>query len=153
MNVAVRASTADIVVLTNPEIEHTSAVLVKMIGLLDSPDTYVTASCFEPERQLWLAGPKTMYGKNGRQPVPEGSHFHFCAMLHRSLFERAGGFDEDYRTGQGCDDNDWLWRLNSIGAKFVHCDDSVTHYRTRHRWTGTTQRNASILRKKWGHSW
>lgn len=149
INVAVRASHGDIVVITNPEMEHRDDVLSHMLCMLDGPDAYVTASCYEEERGLWLAGPRTAYGKQGRQPVPPGGHFHFCAMLHRELFERAGGFDEDYRHGQGCDDNDWLWRLCAAGAKFKHVDKTVYHHRTKHAWTGTTAQNAALLRQKW----
>lgn len=153
INVAVRASTRDVIVLTNPEMEHREPVLLDMLEQLQGPNDYVTASCYEEERDLWLAGPQTAHGKNGREPAPAGAHFHFCAMFHRELFDRAGGFDEEYRNGQGCDDADWLWRLQSVGAVFKHVDKTVFHYRTRHAWTGTPQRNAALLRRKWGHLW
>lgn len=153
INVAVRASHGDIVVITNPEMEHREPVLLDMLEALQGPDDYVTASCYEEDRGIWLAGPNTEYGKHGRQPVPRGAHFHFCAMLHRELFERAGGFDEDYRYGQGCDDNDWLWRLAAIGARFKHVDRTVYHHRTKHAWTGSSEQNARLLRQKWGSTW
>ncbi|MGH8236131.1 MAG: glycosyltransferase family 2 protein [Steroidobacteraceae bacterium] len=149
INVAVRASTSDVIVLTNPEIEHREPVLQDMLAALQGPDDYVTASCYEEDRGIWLAGPRTVYGTSGREPVPPGSHFHFCAMFRRELFERAGGFDEDYRFGQGCDDNDWLFRLAAAGANFKHVDKTVYHHRTVHAWTGTTKQNAALLRKKW----
>lgn len=153
INVAVRASTQDIVVITNPEIEHLTPVLYPMRRLLEDEDTYVTASCLDADRNEWLAGPLTQYGRKGREPVPPGGHFHFCAMLHRSLFEKAGGFDEAYRNGQGCDDNDWLWRLHDVGAKFVHLDQTVLHHRTPHKWRGSPRQNAELLRRKWGNRW
>jgi hypothetical protein len=153
INVAVRASFGNVIVITNPEIEHREPVFRDMFKTLQGPDDYVTASCYEEDRDMWLAGPRTPYGKNGRQPVPRGAHFHFCAMLHRELFERAGGFDEEYRFGLGCEDNDWLWRLHSVGARFKHVDKPVYHHRTKHAWTGTLDQNARLLRQKWGSTW
>lgn len=153
INVAIRNSTTDIVVLTNPEIEHREPVLLEMLAALTDENDYVTTGCKDSRKGDWLAGPLTAYGTEGREPVPPNGHFHFCAMFHRSLFDRTGGFDEQYRRGQGCDDNDWLWTLYAAGAVFKHVDGVVWHHKTPHKWTGTMERNAGILRKKWGHLW
>ena len=152
INIAVRQSTGDVVVITNPEILHETPVLFRMQRLLETDMDYVTASCWDRDRKDWLAGPRTQYGAKGREPVPPGGHFHFCAMMKRSLFEKAGGFDTDYRRGRGCDDNDWLWRLHSVGARFVHCDETVYHTKTADAWRGLKS-NADLLRKKWGGVW
>lgn len=151
INVAVRACTRDVIVLTNPEIEHRTPVLARMLEQLTRESDYVTASCFDVTTGQWLAGPLTKYGAEGREPAPPGTHFHFCAMFHRSLFERAGGFDEAYRNVQGCDDADWLWRLRAAGAVFKHVDEPVYHHRTPHAWTGTPAQGAALLRAKWGY--
>lgn len=153
INVAVRASTKDVIVLTNPEIEHREPVLAAMLDALQDENDYVTTGCLDTKNGMWLAGPQTKYGQEGREPSPPGGHFHFCTMFHRALFDRIGGFDEQYRTGQGCDDNDWLWALYAAGVKFKHVDGVVWHHRTPHKWTGTTAKNAGILRKKWGRLW
>lgn len=86
--------------------------------------------------------------------MPEGSGFHFCAMLNRTLWDKAGGFDEDYRDGHACDDNDWLWRLESAGAKFLMRDDLVVqHFQSEVNWGGRLARNRRLLKQKWGHRW
>lgn len=153
MNVAVRASTRDIVVLTNPEIEHRTDVLGPMLALLgNDPRNYVIAACMDVNGQQ-LAGDGTDYGSGGRMMVPPGGHFHFCAMLRRELFEQAGGFDEEYRHGRACEDNDWLWRLHATGARFINCPQVVWHYRTPHRYDASGSDNRALLTRKWGHLW
>lgn len=152
MNVAVRASTRDVVVMTNPEIEHREDVLTGMLALIEGPMDYVTVSCRDVNG-MWLAGPEVDYSKHGRAPVPAGSHFHFCAMMTRELFERAGGIDEGYRFGRAYEDNDWLWALDDVGAKFKLAPGTVWHYRTPHKYAGTSASNQSRLESRWGHKW
>jgi hypothetical protein len=152
LNAAVRASSSDVIVLTNPEIEHREDVLSAMYAMLESRDDYVTVACRDVSG-MWLAGPEVDYSKNGRLPVPPGSHFHFCAMLTRELFERVGGFDEGYRNGRSCDDNDWLWSLEAAGARFKLAPGTVWHHKTPHAYQGTHASNRDRLIGKWGHKW
>jgi GT2 family glycosyltransferase len=117
----------------------------------------VIAACRNIGRrgEYWLAHSSCKAGQGGRLPMPPGSGFHFCAMLHRSLWERAGGFDEAYRAGQGCEDNDWLWRLHAAGALFILRDDLVVWHRaTALRWPrGGLPGNRRLLKSKWRHQW
>jgi hypothetical protein len=152
MNAAVRASSGQIIVLTNPEVEHRQDVFTAMHALLEHPDDYVTVPCCDVNG-MWLAGPEVDYTKHGRLPVPAGAHFHFCAMLTRALFERAGGFDEGYRHGRSCEDNDWLWRLEAAGARFKTAPGLVWHHSTPHAYQGTHASNRDRLVQKWGHRW
>lgn len=125
-NRAVAASTGDVIVLTNPEIEHQEPVLDEMLSLLQHPDDYVVARCWD-DRGFYVAGPDVKFDERGRLPAPPGGQFHFLAMLHRDLWERCGGFDEDYRGFLGADDNDLLWRLYSVGARFRLTEGRVYH--------------------------
>lgn len=152
INAAVRASSGEVVVLTNPEIEHRADVLGGMLALLEEPADYVTVACRDVGG-LWLAGPQVDYSRNGRLPVPAGAHFHFCAALRRELFDRVGGFDEAYRHGRSCEDNDWLWSLEAAGARFRLAPGTVWHYATPHRFEGTHESNRDRLVAKWGHRW
>lgn len=151
-NAAVRASTGDVVVLTNPEVEHREDVLTGMLDMLEHADDYVTVACRDVGGR-WLAGPEVDYDQHGRMPVPRGAHFHFCAMLTRELFERAGGFDEGYRHGRACDDNDWLWSLEDVGARFKLAPGLVWHYQTPHKFSGGFESNHERLIARWGHKW
>jgi glycosyltransferase involved in cell wall biosynthesis len=150
INHAVAAASGDVLVLTGPEIEHREPVLYAMaVGL--GPDDYIIAACQDVDGR-WLAGSQVRGGEQGRGAMPAGSGFHFCAMLSRGLFERAGGFDEEYRAGQAFDDNDWLFRLERAGARFQLRDDLVVwHTRVPCAWPdGGHERNRQLFEAKWG---
>lgn len=151
INAAIRASSGDVIVLTNPEVEHREDVLTGMLAMLVGPDDYVTVACRDVDG-TWLAGPGVDYTKDGRLPVPAGAHFHFCAMFSRGLFERAGGFDEAYRYGRACEDADWLWRVEAAGARFGLAPGVVWHHRTPHDYDNRGS-NRDLLTNKWGHRW
>lgn len=153
INRAVRNCTNDIIVLTNPETEHREPVLDQMLDSLRSENDYVIAGCRDTTHGEWYAGTgRSMKGCL----APPGIQYHFCVMFHRALFERIGGFDEDYRDGHGYDDNDWCWRLHAAGdvnVKYVpgvvwHCRQMMQ----RSLWKGPQLlRNEALLRKKWAH--
>lgn len=153
INRAVRNSTADVIVLTNPEIEHRERVLDRMLDALTGPNDYVMTGCRDTTHGEWYAGEgRSMKGCL----APPDFHYHFCVMFHRELFERIGGFDEDYREGHGYDDNDWLWRLHAAGDVIPKHVSGVTwHCRQimqRSLWRGPPLlHNEALLRKKWSH--
>ena len=165
INRAVRACTRDIIVLTNPEIEHREPVLQDMLMALEGPDDYVMTGCRNaphPRQGLigpamtgddWIAGPDAPRAPiGGRQPLPPGAYLHFCVMFHRALFDRVLGFDEQYRRGVGCDDNDWLWKLFVAGANFKYVPGTVWHHVTRPGWHSRPgPSNAEKLHAKYGH--
>lgn len=151
INRAVEAAKGDVLVLTNPEIEHTQPVLEAMQAVL-TEQAYVLAACRDADGS-WLCHSSIRGNEEGRGPMPAGSGFHFCAMLHRSLFNKTGGFDESYRDGQAFEDNDWLMRLQAAGAQFILRDDLVVkHYRTQCPWpSGGHARNHMLFKSKWAN--
>lgn len=131
INAAVRAALGDVIVLTNPEVRHPEPILAELVGMLDGPDDYVSVPCYDVDRRMWVAGPGARY----LEPLPPRAHFHFLAACRRTLWDKAGGFDERYRYGQGYDDADWLWRLDAVGATFKCLTDvRVTHTHSRTQW-------------------
>ncbi len=150
INAAVHHSTRPLVLLTNPGAEIQAGMLEAMLAALDE-SAYVAAACRDVETGRWLCHSTVKGGEHGRGPMPPGSGFHFCAMLQRSLFEAAGGFDEDYRDGQAYDDNDFLWRLHAVGARFRVLDELVvTHKRSTTVWpSGGLERNRALFERKW----
>ena len=152
INRAVEASHGDVIVLTNPENEHREPILPAMLEDLQrlGADGYVTASCWD-DRGMWIAHSSVTGGSDGRGYMPPGSQFHFCAMFHRSLWDKAGGFDEDYRDGSHFDDNDWLARLFVAGAMFHHRDDLIVyHHPTGTKWpAGGWAKNQARFIDKW----
>ena len=153
INRAVRNCTNALIVLTNPEIEHRERVLDQMLDAWSGPNDYVIAGCRDTTHGEWYAGAgRSMKGAL----APPGIQYHFCVLFHRDLFERLGGFDEDYREGHAYDDNDWTWRLHAAGDVNVKYVPGVTwHVRQlmqRSLWRGPQLlRNEALLRKKWGH--
>ena len=154
INHAVRNATRDVIVLTNPEVDHRQPVLHDMLAALTGPNDYVMTGCRDTRAGDWYAGPLAPVAPvGGRQPKPPGTHLHFCVMFHKALFERAGGFDEEYRNVPGCDDNDWLWRLWALkDVNFKYVPGVVWHcHGPRRRWPGTPEQAEIMLRRKWGH--
>lgn len=153
INRAVRNCTNDLIVLTNPETEHRERVLDQMLDAWTGPNDYVIAGCRDTTHGAWYAGEgRSMTGAL----APPGIQYHFCVLFHRDLFERLGGFDEDYRDGHGYDDNDWAWRLHAVGDVNVkYVPGVVWHVRQimqRSLWRGPQLlRNEALLRKKWAH--
>ena len=147
INKAIRQSTGSIICLTNPEIEGWSGALLEMADLLENKNDYVMARCWDVERDMWLADKSVDYSKDGRLPVPPGAHFHFCVMFYRELFDLVGGFDEDYRHGQACEDNDWLWRLHTYGVNFILSKAIVFHHDTKLNWN--LPHNKKLFFEKW----
>lgn len=153
INRAVRNCTNDMIVLTNPETVHRERVVDQMLDAWSGPNDYIIAGCRDTTHGEWYAGEgRSMKGCL----APPGIQYHFCVLFHRDLFARIGGFDEDYRTGHGYDDNDWCWRLHAAGDVNVkYVPGVVYHVRQimqRTLWRGQPLlRNEALLRKKWSH--
>lgn len=156
-NKGVEASSGDIVVLTNPEVVHRAPILANMAAELMSlgPRGYVAAACWGVKAEWWYCHSTKMPAASsvGRARMPRGAGLHFCSMLARDLYEAIGGFSEEYRDGQGYEDNDLLWKLHAAGARFRILDDLVTdhHDSPRSEWpAGGASRNRAIFDAKWG---
>ena len=158
INLAVKASNGYIIVLTNPESYHPTAILGGMLDELvkTGPRGYILASTWSVEHKRWYCHSSITSKVNatlGRLPLPKGSGLHFCSMMYRKFYDEIGGFDEDYRDGQGVEDNDFCWKLHEAGATFRMMDDlMVEHTSTPTIWpAGGIARNSEIYRRKWSH--
>lgn len=151
----------EVVVLTNPGCVVRAGMLEALLMSLGpraeerSRRTYVAAACRDADTGRWLCHGSVVPFRDGLMPFPRGAGLHFLALLHRDLWAASGGFDEAYRDGQGCEDNDFLWRLDAAGAAFVLRDDVVVdHRRSTTPWpVGGLARNVEILRGRWGNLW
>jgi GT2 family glycosyltransferase len=156
LNRGVEASRGDVIALSGPDIMHTSPVLEQMRDELgDDERKYVLAATWYPERKTWHCHSTHRRSDAGDvgSMLPPGSDYHFMSMMHRSLWDACGGFDEDYRDGCGYDDPDFVLRLNRAGAKFVIRDDLVVeHVRSgaRAQWPQAGYaRNRELFMRKW----
>lgn len=148
-NAGVAAASSDIICLSCVEILHTEPVLQEMERQVREIGErgYVLAAAWCPE-----------YGWHCHSTVsvpqcPPGVGIAFCGMMHKSLFAKAGGFDEAYRDGAGYEDRDFIHRLLRVGAKFVIRDDlKVIHPKdgATIAWGGEKfERNQRIFESKW----
>lgn len=156
LNAGVAAAQGDVIVLTNPEVVHRGPILGAMREHLTGlgPLGYVAAAC--RGRGWWYCHSIGMPPNRavGRTVSPPGAGLHFCSMLNRTLFDRAGGFDERYRDGQGYEDNDFLWRLYGAGARFQICDELVCDHVMcpPAEWPeGGAARNRALFDQTWNH--
>lgn len=157
-NAGVAAASGDIIVLTNPEVIHRSPILGRMAAALADagPKGYVAAACWGIKHCWWYchSTDQPNAARVGRAFMPKGAGLHFCSMLNRSFYEDIGGFSEEYRDGQGYEDNDFLCKLEAAGAVFKICDDLVTdhHPCPPCQWPkGGAARNRAIFESKWQH--
>ena len=157
INVGAAAASGDYIALSNPEILHVNPVLPELLAECQrgGPLTYALAACWDPEKKRWHCHSTNRRDDSGDVGsfLPPGTDYHFMAMLHRSLWELAGGFDEDYRDGAGYDDPDFVLRLHRCGARFVIRDDLVVEHPRRGakaNWRPEMfARNRKVFLSKW----
>lgn len=156
LNRGVAEARGDIIAISGPEMMHTKPILAQMRDELgDDEKKYVLAAVWYAEKKVWHCHSTYKRSDNGDvgSMLPPGADYHFMTMMHRSLWDAAGGFDEDYRQGAGYDDPDFVLRLHRAGAKFLIRDDLVVdHIRNgaHAAWTAEMfERNREIFIRKW----
>lgn len=144
INRGVAESDGEFIVLTNPEITHRSPLLWEMRETIQKlgPKTYAHAAVWGLQSASWHTHSIL------------NNAYHFLCMMHRSLWDEAGGFNEAYREGYCFDDPDWLQRTLKAGAKIVWLDHLIAdhdqggdakHWRPREEWN----RNESLFHSLW----
>jgi len=156
INRAVEASSGDVIALSGPDMLHRTPILGEMRREVEKNErNYVIAAAWLPEKRVWhchSSRKRPDIGDVGWM-LPAGADYHFMTMMRRSLWDAAGGFDEDYRAGAGYDDPDFVLRLQRAGANFVRRDDLIVdHVRAgaRANWTQPMYaRNRAVFMEKW----
>ena len=147
-NAGVKAASYDVVVLSCIEVLHDKPVLQEMRKALQTEDDYLLAATYCPELKEWQC-------KSDKRwfDLPEGIGPAFLGMLHKSLFHRAGGFDEAYHEGAGYEDRDFARRILKAGGRPVIRDDlAVTHPKACASIAWPAEgfaRNEMLYRRKW----
>jgi hypothetical protein len=152
-NAGVAASTGDIVALSCVEILHTNKILDKMESVTRAAgdDAYVLAAVYCPDQKKWHC-----HSSVAVPGCPDGTGIAFLGTMHRELWDRAGGFDEDYRDGAGYEDRDFIHRMVKAGANFIIADELVVIHPKRAatiRWEQSGfARNEAIFKKRWANA-
>lgn len=153
-NVGVSVAEGDIVLLSCVEMIHRKPVIKELVDeLLEiGGNGYVIASAWCPDENKWHCHSTVKTPRN-----PRGTGISFLTAIHKELYWRAGGFDEDYRDGAGYEDNDFINRLMVSGAHFKIRDDLMVLHPKKDatiNWgAGKFKRNEDLYRSKWpnGH--
>lgn len=149
-NEGVKAASGDMIVLSCIEILHETPVISELVEEAKKLGRkgYALAAAWCPESGSWHC-----HSTVEVPGLPEGVGLSFCSAMRKSLYWKAGGFDEDYRDGAGYEDRDFIQRLLKVGAKFKICDDLIVI----HPKTGATiswgdakfERNLNLYASKW----
>lgn len=153
INTGVEHAKGDIIILTNPEVVHRQRIIPAMIRELQEagPTGYVAAACWDERYSMWLCRSDTK--SRGCAKLPDNAALHFCSMIYRDFFMEVGGFHNEYRDGQGYEDNDFLWTLHKHGAVFSIRDDLIVEHMKvpKTQWPkGGAERNRLIFENRWG---
>ncbi len=146
INKGMRAAQGEFVGLSNPEIIHAQPVFDEMLGAIEFENDYVLAPAWCPEMRMWHCHPTLTQAPD----LPPGTGFHFLTIMTRKLWGETGGFDEDYRNGQGYDDTDFIRRLMRAGANFKFIDTPVIHPRGGAHAKWAMPSNRPLYLRKWG---
>lgn len=152
-NAGVAEASGDLIALSCIEVLHINPVLQDMAEELGrtGPMGYVLAAAWCPEMKEWHC--HSRHHSEGAPAMPDGFGRAFLGMLHKSLYLKAGGWDEEYRDGAGWEDLDFAKRLQRAGAQPVIRDDLVViHPKTgaKIRWGAAKfARNQAIYQQRW----
>ena len=131
LNRGVSEARGEIISLACPEVMHNTPVLFEMLAELHKTgeNGYVIAAAWCEEEKLWHCHTSlTANGYHGNQKQPKGSGFNFCVLMNKSLWDKTGGFDENYRELFCYDDTDFVNRVEKAGGIFRLRDDLVVQH-------------------------
>ena len=133
-NIALNKAIGDLCLITSPEVLHTSDLLTPLAKNLFTNEMRL-ASCLaisEPGRiiptseELSSTTCPPWYTHSSYRPMA----YPFCALINTATLKEINGWDEDFRKGDGFDDDDLIRRLKKIGVFFIY-DDSLLSI---HQW-------------------
>lgn len=131
-------------IITNPECMHETDILTGLDQAFEqNPDQYVVCACRIPTRQ-W-------YQHSVHRPV----RVHFCSALSKEVYNRIGGFDEEYAKGVCFEDDDFRNTIISNGIPIVQRDDLIVMHQSHckskpENYAALHSINKIYFNRKWG---
>lgn len=119
LNIGVRESKFDNLILTGPEVKPTTQVL-EQLSKFEGQNVMCKTLDEDVEGNLSVLASST-YRNQTPQP-------YFLAMFQKADVEKINGWDEDFMIGHAWEDNDFGERWVRAGIPFIHRDDiQATH--------------------------
>jgi len=113
-------ASGEILILTSPECQHEINILAGLdIEFEKTKDVYVVCAC----KALTHTGKMKMWYQHSEH---RNAQYHFCTALSAENYNKVGGFNEEYTSGYGYDDNSFRDRIKRAGIPFINRDDLLT---------------------------
>lgn len=147
MNRGAKLVDSEYIGLSNPETYHKEPSLYEMVDLIKDDNDYILAPAWCPELNTWHCHPTL-------QPdgIPAGTGFHHMGLMKKTLWDKIGGMDEEYRDGYCFDDTDFVMRLVAGNANFIYSTKPVFHSRNNAKApppSGGWYKNRDLYISKW----
>lgn len=120
-NVGLKAAAGDRVVLSSPEIFHTSPRSLEVMATTPMTETEcLVGDAWDESMATFICG------------GPNEGRLAFLSVFPRQGLLASGGVEEDFLTGIGYDDNDLEWRWLARQGTFTFLHDRLTGYHQSH---------------------
>lgn len=162
LNIGIKESKNEIIVLQNPECIHVSDIL-QYAQIHSEKNKYISFGCYSLDQSTttnlsnfnWddlnlYDRLKSFISPQNRPANTNGelgwynhstiryAPFHFTSVIDRSDLSEMGGFDESYANGLGHEDVDFILRIRTRGIHEQVIDDIFSihqwHYHSNHHW-------------------
>lgn len=146
-NEGVAVAKGEFIILTSPEIYHETDILTGLdYEFTKSSEVYVICACM-------AINAKGFYQQWYQHSEYRDARYHFCSALSAVNYLKIGGFDQDFTSGYGYDDDDFRDRVINVGIPFIIRDDLLTihqfHNKVRpHDWRMRLNRNKQLYENK-----
>ena len=156
-----QAQDGDIIIIQNPECTHNGDIIeyclnnttdenyvVFNCASLDKQQTddYIKTNCFKSSNIIDNAsdvnsydGHVTWYVHKKYRPKP----YHFCSSITYKNLKKLNGFDLDFRSGHGFDDDEIILRIKNLNLKINYVDDPHVY----HLWHERAPIDVNIINK------